>query len=320
MLPGIFQRTFSEVGDISAFEGILRYEQKLRWDEKKAMDKLRGRYDLCEKYYGRFRDDSKDWTPRDVAVMDNGIQTLHAVLTNLRAELEKKDIHLKSVRVDNNGVVLPEWTERYEYWTHRRAESDALINATIKFVEDLEKVKRLVIEDRKLTPNGLDKAKEALKRRRSSENGRKLKKKQRMREQRNKEKEAMRVDEHEGQQQALMMTGPEGQTLVPVILTNPQDVIQVLAQGEGGNPGAPISALADLAAQFPNGPTPQIALLFAAAEAGGHLMQIPANFTAAALSQMQNTANPGVPADAAPAADAAAGQEVTKTESPAAST
>jgi hypothetical protein len=50
LLPSIFQRTFSEVGDISAFEGILRYEQKLRWDEKKAMDKLRGRYDLCEKY------------------------------------------------------------------------------------------------------------------------------------------------------------------------------------------------------------------------------------------------------------------------------
>lgn len=55
-----------------------------------------------------------------------------------------------------------------------------------------------------------------------------------------------------------MMAGADGQTLVPVILTNPQDVIQVLAQGEGGNAGAPISALADLAAQFPNGPAPQV--------------------------------------------------------------
>jgi hypothetical protein len=149
--------------------------------------------------------------------MDNGIQTLHGVLANLRAEQvrlvrvcvsfialtftqEKKDLHLKSVRVDANGVVLPEWAERYEYWTQRRAECDALINATstfcllhthththprvefifssslfpasvdshssVKFIEDLEKVKRIVIEDRKLTPSGLEKAKEALKRRR----------------------------------------------------------------------------------------------------------------------------------------------------------
>lgn len=105
---------------------------------------------LCCRYYGRFRDDSKDWTPRDVAVMDNGIQTLHGVLANLRAEQvrlvrvcvsfialtftqEKKDLHLKSVRVDANGVVLPEWAERYEYWTQRRAECDALINATSTF-------------------------------------------------------------------------------------------------------------------------------------------------------------------------------------------
>jgi hypothetical protein len=164
IIPGIVARASPAAVASEAFGDQLREECRERYEDANALDALRRRLDLSNRYWGKFRG-LQELTPAAALTMQNGLNTVGHLLLEATKRLEAAE-----QRLARPSPLC--WEERSQYLQTQIAALRGIHAASAEFHRDLERQAAALT----LGEEELERAREQLRKRRVKEANKKKRK------------------------------------------------------------------------------------------------------------------------------------------------